>query len=124
MISRLFLLSRSKLLPGLLEATLYRVQADGTIAASASVSGVRYRENSVSESPSQWGPSRSEQATISFYSESLGDWELCENDIVKVLCPDTQGTYLPKWFRVASIRVKLLGTIFECVCNRATELEQ
>jgi hypothetical protein len=112
-LGRMFLLGRPKILPGKMQAVIYRTNLEGIITASSAIPSIGCKGQSVGESPSEFGPRRSERASVTLYAVHLGSWLVCEND---VLCITGEGITGSLWVRIESIDTKLMQTRFECQC--------
>jgi hypothetical protein len=112
-IGRIFLLGRPKILPGKIQAVIYRTSIEGGITATSVIPAIGYKGQSAGESPSEFGPRRVERSQVSLYAAYLGSWQVCEND---VLCISGEGITGSLWVRIESFDTKLMGTRFECQC--------
>ncbi|XZE35407.1 hypothetical protein SH501x_000898 [Pirellulaceae bacterium SH501] len=116
MITREWLKTRHRLIPGILDVSgvIYRVNADGQVSAHKSVPCLRFKDASYVEQRSELGPRTVYIYNVHLYELELGDWRVEENDVLHIVSSSQQ---IDLWVRVDAVLNNLMGTRFVCTCT-------
>lgn len=120
MLSRLHMLTRHKIIPGLTTGTIYRINVEDIVESSQDIPELRIRKEAVQEASSSIGPSRSKTALVHLYANALNGWIPQENDVLRVVDVATGG-YV--WLRIDSVECDLMRTRYPCNCTNTMPRE-
>jgi hypothetical protein len=118
MLTRQMMLYKHRKLPEPKTVTLYALE-DDVVQASQIARYSQVRPHTRKETADIFGPTQTKSCEISVFAAEIGDWEVKEYHVIKVV--KKTGT---EWWRVDSVTLEMMDTRYRCQCVPTTAVTE